>query len=155
MAGYPHLSVPMGFDRGMPVGLSFIGGKWDDARILSLRYRYDREVQVSNTLFTNQKQIDLGILWPIAPRWYGYARENYSLSDKQSLERLAGVEYRAGCWAMRFLAQRYVNGLDSQKTSFFFQLELAGLGKLGNNPLEALKLALPGYVEPSRNSVLP
>ncbi|MCG9097641.1 LPS-assembly protein LptD [Laribacter hongkongensis] len=127
----------------------------DDARILSLRYRYDREVQVSNTLFTNQKQIDLGILWPIAPRWYGYARENYSLSDKQSLERLAGVEYRAGCWAMRFLAQRYVNGLDSQKTSFFFQLELAGLGKLGNNPLEALKLALPGYVEPSRNSVLP
>ena len=56
---------------------------------------------------------------------------------------------------MRFLAQRYVNGLDSQKTSFFFQLELAGLGKLGNNPLEALKLALPGYVEPSRNSVLP
>nr|WP_313472712.1 amidase [Brevundimonas sp.] len=42
MAGYPHLSVPMGFDRGMPVGLSFIGGKWDDARILSLGHAYEQ-----------------------------------------------------------------------------------------------------------------
>ena len=42
MAGYPHLTVPMGFDRGMPVGISFIGGKWDDARILSLGYAYEQ-----------------------------------------------------------------------------------------------------------------
>ena len=42
VAGYPHLTVPMGFDRGMPVGLSFIGGKWDDARILSLGHAYER-----------------------------------------------------------------------------------------------------------------
>ena len=42
VAGYPHLTVPMGFDRGMPVGISFIGGKWDDARILSLGHAYER-----------------------------------------------------------------------------------------------------------------
>ena len=42
VAGYPHLTVPMGFDRGMPVGISFIGGKWDDARILSLGYAYEQ-----------------------------------------------------------------------------------------------------------------
>ena len=42
VAGYPHLTVPMGFDRGMPVGLSFIGGKWDDARILSLGYAFEQ-----------------------------------------------------------------------------------------------------------------
>ncbi|MDP3803556.1 amidase [Brevundimonas sp.] len=42
VAGYPHLTVPMGFDRGMPVGLSFIGGKWDDARILSLGHAYEQ-----------------------------------------------------------------------------------------------------------------
>jgi amidase len=41
VAGYPHLTVPMGFDRGMPVGISFIGGKWDDARILSLGHAYE------------------------------------------------------------------------------------------------------------------
>lgn len=45
VAGYPHLTVPMGFDRGMPVGLSFIGGKWDDARILSLGYAFEQATQ--------------------------------------------------------------------------------------------------------------
>ena len=42
VARYPHLTVPMGFDRGMPVGISFIGGKWDDARILSLGHAYEQ-----------------------------------------------------------------------------------------------------------------
>ncbi|HEY1224553.1 MAG TPA: amidase [Brevundimonas sp.] len=42
VAGYPHLTVPMGFDRGMPVGISFIGGKWQDARILSLGYAFEQ-----------------------------------------------------------------------------------------------------------------
>lgn len=45
IAGYPHLTVPMGFDRGMPVGLSFIGGKWDDARILSLGHAYEQRTR--------------------------------------------------------------------------------------------------------------
>ena len=43
VAGYPHLTVPMGFDRGMPVGISFIGGKWDDARILSLGHAFEQK----------------------------------------------------------------------------------------------------------------
>jgi amidase len=42
IAGYPHLTVPMGQVRGLPVGLSFIGAKWDDARILALGYAYEQ-----------------------------------------------------------------------------------------------------------------
>jgi amidase len=42
VAGYPHLTVPMGQVRGLPVGLSFIGTKWDDARILALGYAYEQ-----------------------------------------------------------------------------------------------------------------
>lgn len=45
VAGYPHLTVPMGFDRGMPVGISFIGGKWDDARVLSLGYAFEQRTR--------------------------------------------------------------------------------------------------------------
>lgn len=45
VAGYPHLTVPMGFDRGMPVGISFLGGKWDDVRILSLGYAFEQVTQ--------------------------------------------------------------------------------------------------------------
>lgn len=42
VAGYPHLTVPMGQVRGLPVGLSFIGPKWSDALILSLGYAYEQ-----------------------------------------------------------------------------------------------------------------
>lgn len=35
IAGYPHLTVPMGLVHGLPVGLSFIGTRWDDARVLA------------------------------------------------------------------------------------------------------------------------
>jgi amidase len=42
VAGYPHLTVPMGQLRGLPVGLSFIGGKWNDAAILSLGFAYEQ-----------------------------------------------------------------------------------------------------------------
>ncbi len=42
IAGYPHLSVPMGTVHAMPVGLSFIGAKDDDAAVLSLGYAYEQ-----------------------------------------------------------------------------------------------------------------
>jgi amidase len=42
VAGYPHLTVPMGEVKGLPVGLSFIGPKWADALILSLGYDYEQ-----------------------------------------------------------------------------------------------------------------
>jgi amidase len=45
VAGYPHLTVPMGDVRGMPIGLSFIGPKWADALILSLGFDYEQASQ--------------------------------------------------------------------------------------------------------------
>jgi amidase len=42
IAGYPHLTVPMGQVKGLPVGLSFMGPKWSDALILSLGYAYEQ-----------------------------------------------------------------------------------------------------------------
>jgi amidase len=42
VAGYPHLTVPMGALKGLPVGLSFIGPKWSDAQILALGYAYEQ-----------------------------------------------------------------------------------------------------------------
>ena len=42
VAGYPHLSVPMGYVKGLPVGLSFLGPKWSDAMILSLGHAYEQ-----------------------------------------------------------------------------------------------------------------
>ena len=42
VAGYPHLTVPMGLVKGLPVGLSFMGPKWSEAILLSLGYAYEQ-----------------------------------------------------------------------------------------------------------------
>lgn len=42
VAGYPHLTVPMGAIHGLPIGLSFIGTRWDDARVLNAGYAYEQ-----------------------------------------------------------------------------------------------------------------
>ena len=42
VAGYPHLTVPMGLVKGLPVGLSFIGPKWSEQLLLDLGYAYEQ-----------------------------------------------------------------------------------------------------------------
>jgi len=42
MAGYPHVTVPMGFIHGLPVGLSFISTAYDEAGIIKLAYSYEQ-----------------------------------------------------------------------------------------------------------------
>ena len=42
MAGYPHITVPMGAVNGLPVGLSFVAGAYQEANIISLAYAYEQ-----------------------------------------------------------------------------------------------------------------
>jgi len=42
VAGYPHLTVPMGAVRGLPVGISFIGAAWSEATLLQIGYAYEQ-----------------------------------------------------------------------------------------------------------------
>ncbi|MBX7527576.1 amidase [Qipengyuania vesicularis] len=42
IAGYPHLTVPMGAIEDLPVGISFFGAKWADFDVLQLGAAYER-----------------------------------------------------------------------------------------------------------------
>jgi amidase len=42
VSGYPHLTVPMGMVKGLPVGLSFLGPKWSESLLLSLGYAFEQ-----------------------------------------------------------------------------------------------------------------
>lgn len=43
VAGYPHITVPMGEARGLPVGISFIGPAWSDAKLIALAYAFEQK----------------------------------------------------------------------------------------------------------------
>jgi LPS-assembly protein len=124
-----------------------------DKKVLNLTYRVD----VPNAL----RQIDVSGQWPIADRWYGVGRLNYSLSndyaDRPSYiqtnvppsnglsEGLLGLEYKADCWIFRIVAQRIPTSSGKANSTLFFQLELSGLTKLGSDPMMALRRNVPGY----------
>ena len=41
-AGYPHVTVPGGFLWNLPVGVSFFGPAWSEARLIALAYAYEQ-----------------------------------------------------------------------------------------------------------------
>jgi amidase len=42
VAGYPHLTVPMGFVAGLPAALSFVGPAWSDEKLLRYGYAFEQ-----------------------------------------------------------------------------------------------------------------
>lgn len=46
VAGYPHVTVPMGQTGGLPVGLSFIGPAWSDVRLLQYAFAYEQATKL-------------------------------------------------------------------------------------------------------------
>jgi len=45
VAGYPHVTVPMGAVAGLPVGLSFVGTAWSEGRLISYAYAFEQATQ--------------------------------------------------------------------------------------------------------------
>ncbi len=42
VAGYPHLTVPMGAVHSLPVGLSFVGTAWSEAQLIRYAYAFEQ-----------------------------------------------------------------------------------------------------------------
>ena len=46
VAGYPNVTVPAGFVGPLPVGVSFIGGRWDEPTLIGLAYAFEQATHV-------------------------------------------------------------------------------------------------------------
>ena len=114
-----------------------VSWKPEPKKVLNLTYRRD--------LPNNLRQVDISGQWPVADRWYGVGRINYSLPDSRVSEGLLGMEYKADCWIFRVVGQRIPTATGKATSTLFFQLELSGLTKLGSDPLDALRTNIPGY----------
>jgi len=112
----------------------------------SASYRFTRQLVDPNGISQTIKQVDLAGQWPVNHHWTLLGRFNYSLPDRKVLEAIAGVEYNGDCWVLRAVLHRLATTVDQTNTSFFIQLELNGLARVGTSPLDLLRRSVPGYV---------
>ncbi len=107
-------------------------------KVFNTGYRFQRD-----TL----RQIDFSTQWPLFRRWDMVGRWNYSLQDGRILEAIVGLEYNQSCWTLRLVAQRFATATLQTNTSFFVQLELNELVKVGSDPLSVLRQSVLGYTK--------
>jgi LPS-assembly protein len=114
------------------------GARWQPRRasVISAYYRY---------LQDDIDQVDVAAQWPLSDRWYAVGRLNYSIQDSRVVDALAGLEYKADCWILRFAAQRFATTTNQTTTNVYVQLELSGLTSVGTNALKQLERNIPGY----------
>ncbi len=106
-------------------------------KIFNAAYRFRRN---------DLEQTDVSFLWPLTSRWSAVGRWNYSLKDKLTLERFAGLQYDTCCWAVRLVAREYVHDLNSEtNTAFYVQFVLKGLTDVGTGVDALLKEGIVGY----------
>jgi LPS-assembly protein len=120
-------------------------------KMLNLSYRYTYDTTAMSTAIY---QYELSGQWPITKSINVIGRWNYDEVTQQSLNTLAGLEYDQDCWAFRVALNRYVNTSQVSTTQIFFQIEFKGLTGVGNNPIDIMKLNIPGYI-PSNQKPLP
>lgn len=108
-----------------------------DQRAFNAAYRLrDGEVE----------QTDVAFAWPVGPQVRLVGRHNYSLLDNRMLEAIAGIEYRRCCWRVRTLLHSYSSGTDDDHNlGFLLQLELNGLGRIGNDIEDILERSIYSY----------
>jgi len=109
---------------------------------LGYRYRVDRI-----------RQMDLSGFVPLDDNWSLIGRWNFSFDDDQTLEALGGFEYRACCFAVRFIGRRYLRAASlSPNNGLYLEIELDGLGSVGRKTSDILSRAIFGFSEPERSN---
>ncbi|MDN3986896.1 LPS assembly protein LptD [Zwartia sp. IMCC34845] len=141
-----------------------ITSRWRPQRLatLALSYRYQvNPPPLSLYQSQGQNQVSAAFQWPLTKKWYSIGRVDYSLNNATSpsvidpsrivaipkvTQAVMGLEYKGDCcWTGRVVFQRYVVSVDQTNTGVFFQLELGGLGNLGQNPMGVIGRSIPDY----------
>jgi LPS-assembly protein len=115
----------------------------DPTRVINIGYRFQEGIL---------KQWDGSFAWPIAEHWNTVGRWVYSLQDRQTIEQVAGFEYKSCCYKVQLLQRRYLSirpgtttAGGTLDTSIGLQLELTGLSSVGKREDSFLEQSIRGY----------
>ncbi len=129
------------------------GVRWRPQRLATLaaNYRYERDpdaVLYRRTFYPDKtkESVSLTAQWPLHNKLYAVGRYDYSLQESRSTQSILGLEYKGDCcWVGRVVVQRYAISAKDTNQAIFFQLELSGLGGIGNDPMRLLRDRVVGY----------
>jgi len=124
----------------------------DPSRVVNIGYRFQQNILNQQSIL---KQWDGSFAWPIAAHWNTVGRWVYSLQDRQTIEQMAGFEYKSCCWKIQVVQRRYVrvtNGTPGLDTSIALQLELTGLSSVGKPANTFLEREIRGYSTRDQNA---
>lgn len=116
---------------------------WQDEefRTFNAAYRYDDP---------SIDQSELSGLLPVSANWSLVGRGVFDFTGDRWLEALGGVEFESCCWRARVIARRTLDIVSGSATlvpdqAVVFEVELKGLGSLGDKISTELSRDIPGY----------
>jgi len=113
-----------------------------DDRLFNFVYRFDLGTSEAN----RYEDTDLSFRMPISSQLKLVGRWYYSLLNSETVEGFAGIEYGQCCWRVRLLGRHLKNKPDSPgSNTFMVQMELAGLGSIGQQVDNFLERGIYGY----------
>ena len=117
------------------------------SKVVNLAYRVRRaETGQIRRIPTDIEQADVSFSWPLTGNLNTVGRWNYAVSEGRTLDLFFGVEYEGCCFAIKAVGRRFLSNLDGDfNTGIFVQLQLKGLGSIGERTAELLHQAIPGY----------
>ena len=116
-------------------------------KVVNLAYRVRRaETGQIRRIPTDIEQSDVSFRWPVTHSLNAVGRWNYAFSEGRTLDLFFGAEYEGCCFAVKAVYRRFLANLDGDfNTGFFLQLQLKGLGSIGERTVDLLNQAIPGY----------
>ena len=148
LTGYKHLGVNLDYQWNpytSQTEKSEISVQYrpDSSHVVNIGYRFQEGIL---------KQWDGSFAWPIAEHWNTVGRWVYSLQDRQTIEQVAGFEYKSCCYKVQLVQRRYLSIRPGSTTvggtldtSIALQLELTGLSSVGKREDSFLEQSIRGY----------
>ncbi|MES9980362.1 MAG: LPS assembly protein LptD [Candidatus Thiodiazotropha sp. 6PLUC5] len=116
----------------------------DEQELFNIDYNFKR-----NSI----EDLDISAYWPFGHKLSLFGKWKHSYLYERNMNRIVGFEYGGRCcWKLRTFYQRYVANEDKdeeEETRFMLQLELRGLGALGQSADQELQQSIYGF-QPER-----
>ena len=136
-----------------------VGGSWRPTQGRSLNFGYRNVWTPPTQAFgptpatlaqTTTDQYNVSGQWPITREVSVLGRWGYDALTTKTLNTLLALEWSRECWTFRGAYSQVLNTSQITTTQVLFQIEFRGFGSAGGNPVDIMRLNVPGYMPTSK-----